>query len=440
MGQIASSHDPRHVRIWNNLNALSSTNARLQMLHTLMEGAEYITAAKRAGIYAELLGWMSAQRRGEYFAWPTPYSSSQTIPMPVRTMGSMPPMPTMGSMPPTRPEVTKNRQLATIPPPKRAMDVLHESYLLLGLDDSKPLTHELLRNYYKRAAVKVHPDKGGSAEAFDAVTRAFLYIQEVLDKLLPKTGKSGTDERFSMKVNPETAMRMRGDYVPGSVDPAPPGTPQLENAPPIALNPKKLDMNVFNKLFEENKLPDPEQDGYGDWLQSQEGRASSTEVMRGKYNKDIFNKMFEEDAKKVVATTKSELTPYKPPNDMIMAPGFGTELGVVKKDNFIKTTGNTLGGAGLAYTDLKYAYTEGSTFSQEINDVHLEGRPKTLEQAKTEYNAPPRALSSEESAGLAAIERAREYAEQQRRQRVAAYDVDVESAHNRLKSRLLIRN
>jgi curved DNA-binding protein CbpA len=461
MGAAASSHDPRHVRIWNNLNGLNSANARLQMLQTLMEGPEYIAATKRAGIYAELLGWMGAQRRGEYFSWPKPYSASptpsytQSSPQPPPSFREFMSPPSMGgygpqtknmTMPPP-PMATKQRQhtqsaaLATIAPPKRALDVLHESYMLLGLDDSKPLTHEVLRSAYKRAAIKVHPDKGGSPEAFDAVTRAFTYVEEVLNKLLPKSGAGigSDDERFSMKVNPENAMRMRG--VTSSVAAAPPGTLQLENAPPIALNPKKLDMNVFNKLFEENRLPDPEHDGYGDWLKSQEGRSSSTEVMRGKYNKDLFNKMFEDDAKKTtVPKSDSELATYKAPNDMIMAPGFGTELGVVKKEHFTKSTGHMIGGAGLAYTDLKYAYTDGATFSQEVSGVSLEGRPKTIEQAKTEYNAPPRPLSAEESAAIASIERAREYAEQQRQMRVAARDVDVEEAHNRLKSRLLIRN
>jgi curved DNA-binding protein CbpA len=312
--------------------------------------------------------------------------------------------------------------LATVPPPKRALDTLHESYALLGLDDSKPLTHESLRAAYKRAAIRVHPDKGGSPEAFDEVTRAFTYVQEVLNKLIPRAA-AADDARLTAAVTPETAARARAVVAP------------VEDAPPIALNPKKLDMALFNKLFEENKLPDPDKDdGYGDWLKTHtSGRASSTEAMRGKYNKDMFNKLFEDEARR--STTSEALTAYKPPSELMLAPGLGTELGADRPAQYTKVAG----GAGIGYTDLKHAYGDGSTFSQEVSGVSLEGRPKTIEQAKMEYGSAPRPLTAEESAAVASVERAREEAERQRRMRLATRDVDAEAMHTRLKNRLLIR-
>jgi hypothetical protein len=348
--------------------------------------------------------------------------------------------------------------LAVVPPPKRALDVLHESYGLLGLDDSTPLTHELLRAAYKRAAIKAHPDKGGSEAAFDAVSRAYLYVEEVLNKLLPSNRAEkadprftmavpasaattsamvvADDPRFTMAVTPEAAMRARGDFGGGGGG-APPGAPRLEDAPPIALNPKKLDLAMFNKLFEENRLPDPDADGYGSWLKSNEGRAASTGLMGGKFSKDTFNKVFEEEARK--ATAAAAANKYKPPSDLTLAPSFGTEIGSTRPDQFTKATGSALGGAGLAYTDLMHAYGDGSTFSQEVADVDVDGRTKTFEQAKAEYGAAPKALSMEEAAAVRAAEMAREQAEMMRRQRVAARDVDAEGAHARLKGRLMIR-
>lgn len=462
MGAAASSQfDPRHVRIWNNLSNLESPAARIQMLDTLFSAQEYVNAAKRAGLYASLLQWKAAYLRGEYSAWP----GQQGYGMGVQQAALGPPPPSITRAPTThvplsashgplsashaqaqRPPTLRitdsvtpprQQQLAVVPPPKRALDVLHESYKLLGLDDSKPLTHDALRSAYKRAALRVHPDKGGSPEAFDAVTRAFTYVQEVLDKLIPKTAKDGSDPRFSAAVTPENALKARGIH---PTAPAPAGTPQLADAPPIALNPKKLDMNVFNKLFEENKLPDPDKDdGYGDWLKSQDNRGATNTVMRGKYNADLFNKMFSEEAVRNSGAAKSEaLAKYAPPADLVLAPGFGVELGRDRPAQFTKTA--VTGGKGLDYTDLKFAYGEGSTFSQEVANVSMEGRPRNLEEAKREYGSAPAAMSAEQAAAVAAFERSKEFAEQQRRQRLAAHDVDAESLHTRMQQRLLIRN
>jgi hypothetical protein len=314
---------------------------------------------------------------------------------------------------------------------------------LLGIDDTKPLTHETLKTAYKRAAMKAHPDKGGKAEDFDAVNRAFLYLEEVLNKLLPKTAMEGADPRFTMKVTPETALRARGATaatVGSVVEPA----MRIEDAPQIALNPKKLDMTLFNKLFEENRLPDPDADGYGDWLKSSTGRNDMATGVRN-VSKDTFNRVFEETARKA---TGSAAAVNRAPEDLVLSPGFGTMIGA-EKAQFTKATGSMSDGRGLAYTDLMHAYGDGATFSQDVADTGmlgfakeaaLPGRAATMEPAEREYGTAPAAMTPEQAAAVAAFERARDLSEIQRQQRVAARDVDAEAAHNRLKGRLLIKS
>jgi hypothetical protein len=121
---------------------------------------------------------------------------------------------------------------------------------------------------------------------------------------------------------------------------------------------------------------------------------------------------------------------------MILAPSFGTELGAGRPEHYTKAPGS----GGIGYTDLKFAYGEGSTFSQDVADVHVDGRPKTMEEAKREYNSAPRALSAEEAAAVAMFDQAKEAAERQRQQRLAARDVDHSAAHDRLKRRLMIQS
>jgi hypothetical protein len=484
MGQTASSYDPRFVRAWGTLEAMTTDKARLDALEMLLGSPEYINAAKRAGIYADLLAWSAAKRRGQHFAWPRPYLAGMPAPAaaPRPTMMAPPPRPVgptftpppigggaprpvMTALPPA-PAITKApahyapppasepprhhvTDLARIPPPKRALDVLTESYMLLGLDDSKPLTHEALRGAYKKAAIRAHPDKGGSPEAFDNVNRAFLYIEEVLNKLLPKSPTDKADPRFTMTVSPEAALRARGDYVPGSAPvggAAPPGTLVIEDAPQIALNPKKLDMALFNKLFEENKLVDPDADGYGDWMKSSAGRNDGTASM-GKVSKDTFNRVFEESSRRAAGAVE-DLTQYRPPSDLVLSPGFGTTIGGGRPEQYTKALGTMLDGPGLAYTDLQHAYGAGSTFSQEVGnpellnlpkEAPLPGRARTMAEAERDYGSAPAAMTAEQAAAVRAFDAAREAAERQRQQRAAARDVDIETQHSRMKNRLMIR-
>ena len=384
------------------------------MLETLLAGPEYITIAKQTGVYAPLLKWLAYSRRGEYAAWPNP--------SPIEVQ---------------RPSILgmdeHQTTIAHIPPPKRAMDFLNESYAILDIDDTKPLTFEALKAAYKRKAVQTHPDKGGTPEEFNAVTRAFLYIQEILNKLIPKTAQDGSDPRFTQAVTKEAALAARGIQ---SVGKASPNSERLEDRPPISLNPKKLDMNVFNQMFEENKLPDPDKDdGYGDWLKTNaEQKPATHDGLRSKFNRDVFHKTFEEETQKRAAG--QAMSQYRPPSELVLNPSFGAELGAGRPEQYTKPPVS----GGIGYTDLKHAYGDGSTFSHEIRDVSMEGRPKTLEEAKREYGSTPKPLNTNESAAVQAFERAREAAEEQRRRRLAARDVDAEAAHSHIQRRLNIQN
>ena len=130
------------------------------------------------------------------------------------------------------------------------------------------------------------------------------------------------------------------------------------------------------------------------------------------------------------------MSQYRPPAELILNPSFGVELGAGRPEQYTKPPASR----EIGYTDLKHAYGEGSTFSQELRDVSTEGRPKTLEEAKREYGSAPRALNTQESAAVQAFERARDVAEEQRRRRMAARDIDAEMAHSKIQRRLNIQN
>ncbi len=443
------------MRIWQNLTNMSD-EARIQMLETLMAGQEYVGAAKRAGVYAFVLQWIAAYRRGSAPQWPgarpaqnprDPYGP----PMPTTTTQRTPSVSMMresgqyishvsnaSHMSPTMMpamneprKVVKESTLATVPPPKRALDTLHESYRVLGIDDSKPLNGDVLRLAYKKAAAKAHPDRGGTPEAFDAVTRAFLYLEEILNKLIPKGATDGEDPRFTQAVTKEAALKARdGPLTKYDAEERARGAGRALEEPKIALNPKNLNLSVFNKLFEENRLPDPDQDGYGDWLKSngEDRRLQNESQLRSKFNADVFNRTFVEQGTR--GGDGSALQKYQAP-DAITHHG-GVELGAGRPQHYISPMG-----AKTGYTDLKFAYGEGSTFSQEVAGVQ-EGK-RTLESMKMEREAAPVPLTAEEQRMLGAIERQKAAAEEERRRRLAVHDVAVEDTYSRLQRRMAIQ-
>ncbi len=486
MGNVASV-DPRHARIWQNLATLQSNQTRMQMLDTLMVGGEYVNAAKRAGIYANVLQWIAAYRRGESPQWPwatvlqqpqqhysqqfTPAPSRSQVPQQAPQQSTYPTphaqtgprtishvmqpqyqhAPHASHAPHTMPniqmpimneprKVVKENTLATVPPPKRALDTLHESYRILKIDDTRPLTHESLRLAYKKAAAKAHPDRGGSAEEFDEVTRAFLYLEEVIHKLIPKGATDGEDPRFKQAVTKEAAIKAReGPLTKYDADEAAHRMREHASAasaasreePKIALNPKNLNMSVFNKLFEENRLPDPDQDGYGDWLKSsgEDRRLQNESQLRSKFNADVFNKTFAEQGITRGDVGNGGLTKYQAP-DAITHHG-GTELGAGRPSHYISPLG-----AKTGYTDLKFAYGEGSTFSQDV--VGIKEEKRNLDAMKRERESAPTPLTAEEQRMLDAIDRQKAAAEEERRRRLAVHDVAAEDVYAKMQRRLMI--
>lgn len=407
MGAALSSLDPRYLRIWNSLCAISSTESRYKMLDTLFSTTEYVNVAKHTGIYGELMHWRSAVQRGEFAHWP----------------GVAP------VAPPAR-----STTLATVAPQKRALDYLHEAYDLLGLDDGAPLTMEALKIAYKKSALRAHPDKGGSPALFDAVSRAYTYIEEILNKLIPRAAGRATDAPVTMEqaiayrttpVRPVSNTLSHHDGGPSL---------RVEDAPPVSLNAKSLNMTVFNKLFEEHRLPNPDEDGYGDWLKSsgEEHSRKGVEELRTKFNADKFRSVFQEEIAAKPRAADVAMQKYRTPEALALRASGATEIGGGRPAQYTKHMGSD----GLAYTDLKYAYSDGSTFSQEVADASTTA--KSYHELEAERAAAPRELSAEEHAAVAAIQAAQQRAELERQRRLAAGDTNAERAYEKLKGRLAI--
>jgi hypothetical protein len=135
---------------------------------------------------------------------------------------------------------------------------------------------------------------------------------------------------------------------------------------PVRLNPKKLDINVFNKMFEQTRIPDPDDEGYGDWLKKEGGETKQGPNFGGKFNRDVFNQAFNDEAKN--RGTTNAIT-VNVPQAMTLAPSQGVELGRGATGDYTAPAN-----AQMKYTDLRNAYTTESAFTHQVSNVNIEAR------------------------------------------------------------------
>lgn len=418
------SIDPVHLRIYKNILNLQSPGTRIQMIQTLLAGPEYVASMKRAGVYPALLNYISAIQRGERppllpgersgitipEANPTNTSQRDTATNKVMMRGG-------GSTIVKREgQYDPYKMVAKTGANEKAISYFSSCLRVLGLQEEVALTEEALKAAYKKAATRAHPDKGGSEEAFEAVTRAYAYLSDILKRI------RGGRTKESVVEAPEKLTSGRKDEAKA-----------WEQVEPVRLNPKNLNMDAFNKMFEQTRMPDPEDEGYGDWLKDSAG-ADSGPKFSGKFNRDVFHKMFEDEVKKSTRGRGENVNGHQlavmNTQAITLAPTMGVELGRDRPADFTAPYN-----AGFQYTDLRNAYTRDSTFSGEVADVRVEAR--TYDQYSTERKSAPRALADHELEAVQAAERAAEERERQRKLRAAQHDAMADDYFERMK-RLVI--
>ena len=196
---------------------------------------------------------------------------------------------------------------------------------------------------------------------------------------------------------------------------------------PVKLSAKKLDMTTFNRLFEENRLPDPSVDGgYGDWLSSE--NAAGEEPAK-QMSKAAWEEAFRKRALRQGdgAALVKRLEP-----DAIISPR-GVELGGEVR-NFTAAFGSE-----NQFTDLKEAYTTGATVMHEIAGIQVTERSvKSVQEAQRIREAEMARVDPDESARFEAAAAAVADRERQRRLRLAQQDIAMDTWADRMRGRLAV--
>ena len=148
------------------------------MVETVLGSPDMIYEAKRAGVYGQVLFWLSDCRQGRITRFPYASGSGQRD-----TIQHDTPRWSMYSTPVDQSQASNQ---LVVSPAAKALDYFQESLALLGIDEAEGITAERLKAGYRAASLRAHPDKGGSKEAFDEVVRAYKYVEKILTRINPK--------------------------------------------------------------------------------------------------------------------------------------------------------------------------------------------------------------------------------------------------------------
>lgn len=229
-----------------------------------------------------------------------------------------------------------------------------DPYKILGV--SKNFTLDQLKEAYKKIALQVHPDRGGTEYMFKLVTTCYKELAK----------------EYNRRTSDRQYHELKADFAKNQA--LLPQQKQSTSHRQIDATEAKSSFNInkFNKVFETNKLQTVHDTGYEQFLKNSKEVEQKNIFAGKKFSNETFNKQFE---KRVQAASEPNkfIVKYKEPEALLTCKKIGfVELGEESVDDFSATNTSH---KNLNYMDLKIAHT-----TSRIID------PKTIEKRK-EYRS-----------------------------------------------------
>jgi curved DNA-binding protein CbpA len=280
-----------------------------------------------------------------------------------------------------------------------------DPYEVLGV--GKNFTWEELVAAYRHLAKLVHPDKGGSEQLFNTVTECFKQL--------------GNEYKLREAEKPHHVLKQLHQA-------------NLDNTPrptmPAAFAEEASFNNKFNTFFEENKLKDEDNFGYGHMMAESSKTREDIEIPRimTKFNKTKFNDAFEKNA-----PLSKDVVIYKEPEPLVLTKHLQyTELGV-KPDDFSTDTSKK---ANLHYSDYMKAHTTSRLVDPRAIQKRKEYRSvEDYEADRAQHSSQQ--LTEEELRHQKEVEMYKQQKEEERLRRLQEKDRMEELHYNKVNSLFL---
>ena len=277
-----------------------------------------------------------------------------------------------------------------------------DPYKILNM--SKNYDKSSLKKSYMKMAVKYHPDKGGDPKKFKIVTLAYKILLKKLeerdnDKLHNDLKNGSKDFIRDQKSNNKRNINMKGE---------------------------NFDINLFNKIYDENRLKDDfADDGYGNWLKNAE---EETGVKMNEFNKTKFHNEFLKQKKK---QSSSQLQKYKEPEELVSM-GNRDSIMILGKEKVSSYSGES---NGLAYRDLREAYTESTLI--DTGSVDISKRKNNIMEYKSERKNINHQMSESDIRNQVLREEEEKCNEVARLERIKNRDIQINNHYEMIHQRLV---
>ena len=260
-----------------------------------------------------------------------------------------------------------------------------------------------LKREYKKLVLKYHPDKNRDIHAprkFEIITKCYIVLLEKLN-------------------NKETEDRIFSDLKKGSSE-------YIQNQEAVPKRNReyqeKQSFNVdrFNRVFDENKLKDEEDEGgYSDWMEKSNPDRPTLDVPKNKniksenFNINIFNTTFD----KIEDNSSREVIKFIEPQPLNIQTRMNyTELGSSNTDDYSNKSEH----AQLHYTDYKKAHST----TKLIDPKKIQSRPnyKTIDDLEADRSKVQFMMSEEDEYKYNELKRKEQAIEEKRLEKLRERD------------------
>ena len=286
-------------------------------------------------------------------------------------------------------------------------------YKILGIGKTDDMN--IIRRAYKKMALNSHPDRGGSNEHFQNITKAYMYLMEKIKE------NANNHQYHEMKDNAQDFYKKQ----------------ENDNKQNKKFDKDNFNIKIFNKIYEENRLDDPYDDGYGTLMEERRPRDSYCandieipNIFSDKFNTNVFNTVFNSMKDNQSVEDNKELTQFNGPA-AIFNQSDCMELGQGKIADFSSSDNNS-----LQYTDYMKAHTQPLI---NPNSVQTRGDFKSIEDLERHRENIKYTMSPEEIARQNIQSEKDKQNEVKRLSRLKEYDNSVSTQYSKINQQFIDR-